>query len=58
MSENEQNKFGILVGGGPAPGINSVIHAVTLEAYRNGCEVFGIFDGFKNLIDGNLIGTD
>jgi ATP-dependent phosphofructokinase / diphosphate-dependent phosphofructokinase len=57
MSEKEQKKFGILVGGGPAPGINSVIHAVTLEAYRNGYEVFGIFDGFKNLIDGNLFGT-
>ena len=57
MSEKEQNKFGILVGGGPAPGINSVIHAVTLEAYRNGCKVFGILDGFKNWIHGNLIGT-
>lgn len=57
MSEKEQKKLGILVGGGPAPGINSVIHAVTLEAHRNGYEVFGIFDGFKNLIDGNLIGT-
>jgi len=57
MSEKEQKIIGILVGGGPAPGINSVIHAVTLEAHRNGYDVFGIFDGFKNLIDGNLIGT-
>jgi 6-phosphofructokinase 1 len=58
MSKKKQKKFGILVGGGPAPGINSVIHAVTLEAHRNGYEVFGIFNGFKNLIDGNLIGTN
>lgn len=57
MNRKVQKKIGILVGGGPAPGINSVIHAVTLEAHRNGYEVFGIFDGFKNLIDGNLIGT-
>lgn len=56
MSEKEQKKLGILVGGGPAPGINSVIHAITLEAHRNGYEVFGIFDGFRNLIDENLIG--
>jgi ATP-dependent phosphofructokinase / diphosphate-dependent phosphofructokinase len=56
MEKKTQNKIGILVGGGPAPGINSVIHAVTLEAYRNQCDVFGIYDGFKNLIDGNLIG--
>ncbi|MCE1255306.1 MAG: 6-phosphofructokinase [Anaerolineae bacterium] len=50
-------KFGVLVGGGPAPGINSGIHAVTMEAYRNGCEVFGICDGFKQLMEGELVGT-
>lgn len=49
-------KIGILVGGGPAPGINSVIHSVTMEAYRNGIEVLGIYYGFKNLMDGKLIG--
>jgi len=55
-SAKKINQFGILVGGGPAPGINSVIHAVTMEAYRNHCTVLGIYDGFKHLMDGKLAG--
>jgi len=35
-------KVGILVGGGPAPGINGVIAAATIEAVKNGAEVVGI----------------
>jgi 6-phosphofructokinase 1 len=39
--------LGILVGGGPAPGINGVISAATIEATNQGMEVVGILDGFK-----------
>jgi len=46
-------RLGILVGGGPAPGINGVIGAATLEALRRGLEVVGIYDGFKWLADGD-----
>lgn len=49
-------RIGILVGGGPAPGINSVIHAVTMEAFRCHCDVMGIYDGFKHLMEANLAG--
>lgn len=35
----------VLVGGTPAPGINSVINAVTLEAINDGCRVIGIKEG-------------
>jgi len=57
MAVNKQiNHIGILVGGGPAPGINSVIHAVTEEACRNHIKVTGIYDGFKNLMMGKLVG--
>jgi 6-phosphofructokinase 1 len=49
-------KIGVLVGGGPAPGINSVIHAVTMEACRRQRAVFGIYDGFKHLMEGRLAG--
>lgn len=45
-------KFGILVGGGPAPGINAVIAAATTLASRRGCTVTGILDGFKWLMEG------
>src|SRR5262245_11752065 len=41
-------KLALLVGGGPAPGINGVISSVTIEAIDyHGLEVIGIFDGFK-----------
>lgn len=46
------NKYGILVGGGPAPGINSVISSVTIEACKRGHTVIGIYEGFKNLMAG------
>lgn len=49
-------RFGILVGGGPAPGINGVIHAVTNQSFQNDIEVIGIYDGFKHLMDGQLVG--
>ncbi|HEU0193427.1 MAG TPA: diphosphate--fructose-6-phosphate 1-phosphotransferase [Gaiellales bacterium] len=37
----------ILVGGGPAPGINAVISAATIEARNHGVRVLGCYDGFK-----------
>jgi 6-phosphofructokinase len=43
-------RLGILVGGGPAPGINAVISAATIEALNQGFEVIGIRDGFKRLV--------
>ena len=45
-------RLGILVGGGPAPGINSVISAATIEAVNSGLEVVGIYDGFQHLMEG------
>ena len=44
----------IVVGGGPAPGINGVISAVTLEALHRGFRVVGVQDGFKHLVTGDL----
>ena len=46
--------FGILVGGGPAPGINGVIGAATILARRNDARVVGILDGFRWLMEGNV----
>ena len=46
------DRVGILVGGGPAPGINGTIGAVTLEALNRGHEVVGIYDGFSHLMAG------
>ena len=48
-----RGRIGILVGGGPAPGINSVISAATIEAINRGYEVVGIIDGFFGLMNGS-----
>jgi len=48
--DNPKGSLGILVGGGPAPGLNGVIAAVTIEARRRGLEVYGIYDGYKWLV--------
>jgi 6-phosphofructokinase 1 len=43
----------IVVGGGPAPGINGVISSATIEAINEGKEVIGIVGGFKSLFAGD-----
>ena len=47
-------KLAIVVGGGPAPGINGVISAATIEAHNRGMGVVGIQDGYKWLVKGNV----
>jgi ATP-dependent phosphofructokinase / diphosphate-dependent phosphofructokinase len=44
--------LGILVGGGPAPGINGVIASATMEAFKCGLRVIGIYDGYRDLAAG------
>jgi ATP-dependent phosphofructokinase / diphosphate-dependent phosphofructokinase len=44
-------RIGILVGGGPAPGTNGVISAVTIEAINVGCIPIGFHDGFEWLAE-------
>ena len=47
-------KLAILVGGGPAPGINSVIGAATIRAIHEGVDVVGVHDGFKWIMQGDI----
>ncbi|MEQ9568849.1 MAG: diphosphate--fructose-6-phosphate 1-phosphotransferase [Longimicrobiales bacterium] len=47
-------KLAILVGGGPAPGINSVIAAATIRAPTEGVDVVGVRDGFKWIMRGDV----
>lgn len=49
-----KGKLAILVGGGPAPGINAVIGAATIRARLDGVEVLGILDGFEHLMKGDV----
>lgn len=40
----------IIVGGGPAPGINGVIGAASINAINHGFKIRGFYDGFKWLV--------
>jgi len=51
---SKSEKLAILVGGGPAPGINSVISAATIRALIQGVDVLGIRDGFSEIMQGKL----
>jgi ATP-dependent phosphofructokinase / diphosphate-dependent phosphofructokinase len=42
----------ILVGGGPAPGINGVIASAAMEASKCGLRPIGIYDGYRDLAAG------
>jgi 6-phosphofructokinase len=54
MATSRIGKLALIVGGGPAPGINGVISAVTLQAINNGIQVLGIMDGYKHLVQGKI----
>lgn len=51
---SQQKKVAILVGGGPAPGINSVIGAATIRCCLEDVEVVGVRDGFESVMRGNI----
>jgi 6-phosphofructokinase 1 len=50
---SQKQHLAILVGGGPAPGINSVIASATIRAVLEGVEVIGIRDGFERIMKGD-----
>ena len=54
MTMAHHKNVAILVGGGPAPGINSVIMAATIRAQLEGIDVIGIRDGFEWLMQGDI----
>ena len=47
-------KLAILVAGGPAPGINSVIGAATIRARVEDIDVVGVLDGFQWIMKGDI----
>ena len=53
MPKKTNDVVGIIVGGGPAPGINGVISSAVIEAINEGKSVLGIMGGFKRLFNGD-----
>ena len=52
-AKSKKPRLGILVGGGPAPGINGVISSATIEGVKQGFEILGFRDGFRWLAQGD-----
>ena len=48
-------KIAVLTSGGDAPGMNSALRAVVRKGIYQGCEVYGIREGFRGLINDDLI---
>ncbi|MBR4456778.1 MAG: 6-phosphofructokinase, partial [Solobacterium sp.] len=51
-------RIGVLTSGGDAPGMNAAIRSVTRVALNNGLEVYGIRDGYKGLLAGDISKMD
>lgn len=47
-------KIAVLTSGGDAPGMNAAIRAVTRTAIFNGLEVYGVYEGYKGLVENNI----
>lgn len=55
-----KGSIAILAGGGPAPGINSVIASVSKVFLKDGYRVIGLHEGYKTLFNGkpNMVDLD
>ncbi|MFP7478089.1 6-phosphofructokinase [Terribacillus saccharophilus] len=47
-------KIGVLTSGGDSPGMNAAIRSVVRKAIYHDLEVYGIYNGYQGLIDGNI----
>lgn len=49
-----KKRIGIITPGGDSSGINACIRAVTREAILSGFEVYGLYHGYKGLLEGDI----
>ena len=47
-------RIGVLTSGGDAPGMNATIRAVVRAGINSGDQVFGIYDGYRGLVEGKI----
>ena len=48
-------RIGLLTSGGDAPGMNAAIRAVVRAAIHYGDKIFGIYDGYRGLVEGKIV---
>ena len=51
-------KLGIITSGGDAPGMNAAIRAVVNSATKNGIDCYGIYDGYRGIIERRMVPLD
>ena len=54
----KRHRFAVLNAGAPAPGMNTSVRAATRIGVDKGHHIYGVFNGFQGLIDGNLLEFD
>ena len=47
-------RVAVLTSGGDAPGMNAAIRAVVRSGLHCGLEIWGVRDGFRGMVDGEL----
>jgi 6-phosphofructokinase 1 len=47
-------KIAVLTSGGDAPGMNACVRAVVRSTINNGFDAYGVFDGYKGLVEGKI----
>ncbi|MFN8444256.1 MAG: 6-phosphofructokinase [Caldilineaceae bacterium] len=53
-----RRRFAVLNAGAPSPGMNTAVRATTRIGVDKGHYIYGVFNGFQGLIDGNLLEFD
>lgn len=48
-------KIAVLTSGGDAPGMNAAVRAVVRKGIYNDCQVFGIREGFRGIIEDDIV---
>ncbi len=49
------NKIGIITSGGDAPGMNACVRAVVRSGLSHGFKMFGIYDGYRGIMEKNIV---
>ncbi len=47
-------KIGVLTSGGDSPGMNAAIRAVVRKGIYHDMEVYGVYNGYHGLVNGNI----
>jgi 6-phosphofructokinase 1 len=51
---DNMKKIAVMTSGGDAPGMNAAVRAVVRSAMHHGFEVYGIYYGYKGLVEGKI----